>query len=343
LHDKFSIIAFSFGINDKSAMRSRLMQSFDQFIDVSNKSDIEIVRRARELQIDIAVDLTGYTYGCRSEIFAYRVAPIQVSYLGYPGTTGAKFMDYVIADKIVIPSECINYFSEKIVFLPNSYQANDRKRPISERQFSRKELGLPEKAFVFACFNSNYKILPNIFDIWMEILSSINASVLWLFHSNELAMQNLKKEAKNRGIEPDRIIFAERLSLADHLARHAQADLFLDTFPYGAHTTASDALWAGLPILTLEGQSFASRVAASLLISTGMSELITTTKEDYKNLAIELAKHPIKLSLIRKKLTDNRLRAPLFDAPLFTQHLESAYLQMFERYLTGIEPDNLWI
>jgi predicted O-linked N-acetylglucosamine transferase (SPINDLY family) len=252
-------------------------------------------------------------------------------------------MDYVIADKIVIPSECINYFSEKIVFLPNSYQANDRKRPISERQFSRKELGLPEKAFVFACFNSNYKILPNIFDIWMEILSSINASVLWLFHSNELAMQNLKKEAKNRGIEPDRIIFAERLSLADHLARHAQADLFLDTFPYGAHTTASDALWAGLPILTLEGQSFASRVAASLLISTGMSELITTTKEDYKNLAIELAKHPIKLSLIRKKLTDNRLRAPLFDAPLFTQHLESAYLQMFERYLTGIEPDNLWI
>jgi protein O-GlcNAc transferase len=324
-------------------MRFRLIRSFDKFIDVRNMSDVEIIRLTRELEIDIAVDLTGFTYGSRFNIFSQRVAPIQIGYLGYPGTTGSKFMDYIIADKILINNQAKNYFSEKIIFMPNSYQVNDRRRIIADKKFSRPELGLPDNSFVFTCFNNSYKILPDVFGIWMEILKKTHNSILWLFKSNELAMQNLKLESMKRGVEPNRIIFADRVNLADHLARHAQADLFLDTFPYNAHTTASDALWAGLPLLTRMGQSFASRVTGSLLTAIDLPELITTSLEEYEALAIELATDPKKLADLKNKLAKNRLTTPLFDTPLFTRKLEEAYIQIYERYQKDLPPDHIVI
>jgi predicted O-linked N-acetylglucosamine transferase (SPINDLY family) len=252
-------------------------------------------------------------------------------------------MDYIIADKTLIPSQSQQSYSEKVVYLPNSYQVNDRKRIISERQFTRQELGLPENGFVFCCFNNNFKILPATFGGWMRILKAVEGSVLWLFQENSWAAENLKKEAENHSISSDRLIFAERQPLSEHLARHRQADLFLDTFPYNAHTTASDALWAGLPVLTMMGQSFASRVAASLLNAIGLPELITNTQEEYEALAIELANNPKKLADIKLKLAKNRLTTPLFDTPLFTKNLEAAYSEMYERYQTDLEPDHIVI
>ena len=345
LHDrsKFETFAFSFGLDDKSAMRARTSKAFDHFIDANKLSDKEVSELAREMGIDIAVDLGGFTGDNRVGPFAYRAAPIQISYLGYPGTTGAKYIDYIIADKILIPPESYSYFSEKVVCLPNSYQANDRKRLISEKKFTRQELYLPENSFVFACFNNNYKILPSTFAIWMRILKSVEGSVLWLLQDNLLGAKNLKGMAKKYGISEDRLIFASRTSLPEHLARHRQADLFLDTFPYNAHTTASDSLWAGLPILTLKGKSFASRVAASLLTAINLPELITNSQEEYEAMAIELATNPQKLASIRGNLANNRLSAPLFDTPLFTKHLETAYQKMHERYQMDLDPDHIYI
>ena len=345
LHDKnkFEIIAFSFGVDDKGPMRLRLSQAFNQFIDVSDMSDLEIAQLSRSFNIDIAVDLTGITASSRTGIFSYRAAPIQVNYLGYPGTLGADYMDYIIADKTLIPLQSQQSYSEKVVYLPNSYQVNDRKRIISERQFTRQELGLPEDGFVFCCFNNNFKILPATFASWMRILKAVEGSVLWLFRDNSSAAENLKKEAENHGISSARLIFAERQPLSEHLARHRQADLFLDTFPYNAHTTASDALWAGLPVLTMMGQSFASRVAASLLNAIGLPELITNTQEEYEALAIELAMNPQKLADIKLKLAHTRLTTPLFDTPLFTKNLESAYTKMYERYQNDLGPDHISI
>jgi predicted O-linked N-acetylglucosamine transferase (SPINDLY family) len=324
-------------------MRQRLEKSFDQFIEVSKKSDIAIAQLSRSLNIDIAVDLKGFTQDARTGIFSCRAAPIQVNYLGYPGTLGADFIDYIIADKTLISPELQSCYSEKIVYLPNSYQVNDRKRVISDKQFTRQELGLPEHGFVFCCFNNNFKILPATFEGWMRILKAVEGSVLWLFQDNAWAVENLKKEAEKQGIASDRLVFAERVPLAEHLARHRQADLFLDTFPYNAHTTTSDALWAGLPVLTLMGSSFASRVAASLLNAIGLPELITTTQEEYEALAIELALNPKKLTGIKLKLAKNRLTAPLFDTPLFTKNLEAAYIKMHERYTNDMEPDHFHI
>jgi predicted O-linked N-acetylglucosamine transferase (SPINDLY family) len=345
LHDRsqFEIVGFSFGPTANDEIRQRLEKSFDQFIEVGSKSDVEVAKLSRDFNIDIAVDLKGFTKDGRTGIFAHRAAPIQVNYLGYPGTLGTDYIDYIIADKTLIPPQSQQFYSEKVVYLPNSYQVNDRKRIISERQFTRQELGLPENSFVFCCFNNNYKILPATFDGWMRILKSVDGSVLWLFKDNPWAVENLKKEAQKRGIDGQRLVFAEHMPLSEHLARHRQADLFLDTLPYNAHTTTSDALWAGLPVLTQMGGSFASRVAASLLNAIGLPELITSAQEEYEALAIELAMNPKKLSDIKYKLEINRFTAPLFDTPLFTKNIEAAYIKMMERYYADLEPDHIAI
>jgi len=345
MHDRnrFENIAFSTGVDDKSSIRLRISQAFSQFIDVSDMCDIEIAQLSRGLNVDIAVDLTGFTQDAKTGIFSYRAAPIQVNYLGYPGTMGADYIDYIIADKTLIPLDAQSSYTEKVVYLPNSYQVNDRNRAIAEKQFKRQELGLPEHGFVFCCFNNNFKILPATFTSWMRILKVIEGSVLWLFKDNTWAVENLKKEALKQGVDGQRLVFAERMPLPEHLARHRQADLFLDTLPYNAHTTCSDALWAGLPVLTLMGQSFASRVAASLLNAIDLPELITNTQEEYEALAIELAMNPQKLRDIKLKLARNRLTTPLFDTPLFTKNLEAAYIKMYERYHKNLEPDHITI
>jgi predicted O-linked N-acetylglucosamine transferase (SPINDLY family) len=345
LHDKseFELVAFSFGPIANDEMRQRLERPFDQFIEVGYKSDMEIAQLSRDLNIDIAVDLKGFTTDSRTGIFANHAAPIQVNYLGYPGTMGADYMDYIIADRTLIPQESQPFYLEKVVYLPNSYQVNDRKRLISDRQFTRQELGLPENGFVFCCFNNNYKILPATFDGWMRILKAVEGSVLWLLQDNSWAVENLKKEAQKQGIDAQRLVFADRERLSEHLARHRQGNLFLDTFPCNAHTTTSDALWVGLPVLTLMGQSFASRVAASLLDAIGLPELITSTQEEYEALAIELALNPTKLADIKLKLANNRLTSPLFDTPLFTKNLETAYIKMVERYQADLPPDHILV
>jgi predicted O-linked N-acetylglucosamine transferase (SPINDLY family) len=345
LHEKsqFELVGISFGPITNDEMRLRLENSFDLFIDVSNKSDVEITQLSRSLNIDIAVDMKGFTQHSRARIFAYRAAPIQVNYLGYPGTMGAQYIDYIIADKTLIPQSHQQFYTEKVVTLPNSYQVNDRKRIISDRQFNKQELGLPERGFVFCCFNNNHKILPKTFDSWMRILKAVEGSVLWLLTDNPSVEPNLKKYAQQHGIDGTRLVFAERMPLSEHLARHALADLFIDTAPYNAHTTASDALWAGLPVLTLPGQSFASRVAASLLNAIGLPELITNSQEEYEALAIELAMSPQKLATIKLKLANNRLTTPLFDTPLFTKHIEAAYIKMYERYQADLMPDHITI
>ena len=344
-HDKtkFELTAFSFGPDQNDEMRQRVSKAFDRFIDVRMKTDEEVARLSRDLGIDIAVDLKGVTQDCRTGIFSYRAAPIQVSYLGYPGTMGAEYIDYLIADKTLIPIESQQHYSEKIVYLPYSYQVNDAQRKISDKVFTRSELGLPESWFVFCCFNNNYKITPNTFDLWMKILGQVTGSVLWLFEDNPTAAKNLRLEAQKRGMDPSRLVFAKRMNLPEHLARHKVADLFLDTLPCNAHTTASDALWAGLPVLTQAGESFASRVAASLLNAIELPELVTYTPEAYVALAIDLATHPAKLQELKSKLAANRLTTPLFDTALFTQHIEAAYTLMFERYQADLMPDHIYI
>ena len=292
-HDKnnFELIAFSFGPDLKDKMRQRLSKAFDQFVDVRLKSDKDIAIMSRDMEIDIAIDLKGFTLDQRAGIFSYRAAPIQVNYIGYPGTMAADYFDYIIADSTTIPDKSKQHYSEKVVFLPHSYQVNDRQRVITDKVFTKEELGLPNDSFVFCCFNNNYKITPNTFDGWVRILKVVEGSVLWLFEDNPFAVINLRKEAKARGLDPSRLVFAKRMKLPEHLGRHRAADLFIDTLPYNAHTTASDALWAGLPVLTCIGESFASRVAASLLNAIELPELITTTQEQFEALAIELATH----------------------------------------------------
>jgi len=344
LHDRsqFEIYGFSL-VKAADEMRDRLQLAFDHSIEAQGMSDIEIAQLSRSLNIDIAVDLTGFTQDARTGIFSHRAAPIQLNYLGYPGTLGADYMDYIIADKTLIPLDAQSSYTEKVVYLPNSYQVNDRKRIISDRQFTRQELGLPEDRFVFCCFNNNFKILPATFTSWMRILKATEGSVLWLLQDNSWVVENLKKEAQKQGVDAQRLVFADRLPISEHLARHSQADLFLDTFPYNAHTTTSDALWVRLPVLTLAGKSFASRVAASLLNAIGLPELITSTQEEYEVLAIELAMNPHKLADIKLKLAKNRLTAPLFDTPLFTKNLETAYIKIVERYQNDLGPDHISI
>ena len=312
-HDskRFEVYGFTFGLSKDDDMRKRVSSAFHRFIDVSNINDKRVAKLSRELAIDIAVDLKGYTQDARTGIFAEGAAPIQINYLGYPGTMGSSYFDYIIADKTIIPEESQSNYAEQVAYLPHSYQANDSRRKIADRNFTKRELGLPEIGFVFCCFNSNYKILPATFDMWMRILRATQDSVLWLFEDNPTAAKNLRKEAETRGVDSSRLVFAKHMPLDEHLARHRLADLFIDTLPCNAHTTASDALWAGLPLLTCMGNSFASRVAASLLNALDMPELITRTPKDYEARAIELASNkdqtPGDQEQARQKSKDNAI------------------------------------
>ena len=345
LHDKskFELFGFSFGPDKNDEMRKRISSSFDHFVDVRLKSDVDIVKLSRNFKIDIAIDLKGITTDARFGIFINRCAPIQISYLGFPGTSGTDLIDYIIAHKTLIPKENQKFFSEKIIYLPDSYQPNDYTKKMSKKVFTREELSLPKNAFVFCCFNQNYKITPNIFNIWMKILKKIEGSVLWLIKDSNEGANNLKKEANKRGINPDKIIFAKRMPISEHLARHKMADLFIDTFPYTAHTTCSDALWSGLPVITLMGQSFASRLSGTLLNAVGLNELIATTEKDYEDLIINLAKDSNQLKIIKNKLEKNKINQPIFNTKLYTKKIESAYKEIYKRYHSDLPLENIEI
>lgn len=342
-HDRsrFETVAIALSADNGSRIRRRIKSAFDRFVEVEGMSDADVAKMMREMEIDIAVDLNNHAGA--SGILARRPAPVQVSYLASAGTRGAPFIDYLVADRTVIPSEQFRYYSEKIVYLPHSYQCNDSGRRISERPVSRVDAELPEKGFVFCCFNNNYKITPSIFDVWMRLLNACPGSVLWLLLANPYAMRNLRREASERGVASERLIFAPYMPVEDHLARHRLADLFLDTLPYNAHTTASDALWSGLPVVTCVGKTFPGRVAASLLRAIGLTELITTTLADYEALALALARDPDRLADIRAKLARNRETQPLFDTARITRDLETAYTMMWERVQRGEPPDHLSI
>ena len=343
-HDKtrFEIIGVSNGANDASDTRARIVEAFDQFHDVASDSDRNIARLLNDLQVHIAVALNGLTGGCRPGVLAYRPAPIQVSYLGYAGTTGAEFIDYILADATALPFDQQPFFAEKIVQLPGCYHANDTTRRISPRAPARSELGLPDQGMIFCCFNQSYKIAAPVFDVWMRLLARVHGSVLWLSKVNDLAQANLRRTAAARGIDPRRLIFAPRIDrMEDHLARQRAADLFLDTLPYNAHSTACDALWAGVPVVTCAGNSFVGRVGASMVEAAGLPELVTASLKDYEALALRLATDPALLTSIRRKLEDNRPTCPLFDGDRFRRHLEAAYTAMWDIYRRGENPRGL--
>lgn len=342
-HDRgrFQINAYAFGGDAGDAMRQRLAAAFDRFVDVSAMSDQDVAELARRDGVDIAIDLTGYTQNARTGIFPWRAAPIQVNFLGYPGTMAMDCMDYIVADATLIRDAHAGDYAEKIVRLPNAYQPNDRQRRISDRVYRKAELGLPEDAFVFCSFNNNFKITPDVFDVWMRILRRVDGAVLWLLEDNKWVRDNLRREAAARGVDPARLIFAPRFVMPEHLARQRAADLFLDTLPYNAHTTASDALWAGLPVLTRIGGTFAGRVAASLLRAIGLPELITETPGAYEELAVKLATDRDALAALKARLAANRLTHPLFDTALFARHIETAYTAMHARHLAGLPPDHI--
>jgi predicted O-linked N-acetylglucosamine transferase (SPINDLY family) len=341
-HDraKFEVTAFAFGAETNDPILSRLAKAFDRFIDVRQKSDLEVATLARELGIDIAVDMTGFTAHYRTRIFKLRAAPIQINFLGFPGTMGAGFMDYLLADGTVVPREQQQHYVEKIAYLPDSFLPFDSTYAIADRTFTREELGLPSKGFVFCCFNNTYKILPEVFDRWMRILSRSENSVLWLQQAEAIAVANLRKEASRRGIDGGRLIFADRMAALDeHVARLRSADLFLDTRPYNAHATALDALWSGVPLLTYPGEGFASRVAASLVRSVGLPELIANSPSEYEETAVELAANPIRLRLLRQKL--GARDTTLFDTEHYTRKLEAVYETMCERHRSGSPPAHI--
>lgn len=340
LHDRrqFEVIGLSYGPDDGSPARQRLRHAFDRFVDVATLSDAEAARVLRESEADIAVELKSHAPASRPLILASRPAPVQASYLGYPGTLGAPFIDYVLADRVVIPPGEERFYTEHVAYLPDTYQVNDATRALAERTPSRAEMRLPPDVFVFCCFNNNYKILPEVFGVWMRLLSGVPGSVLWLLEDNAGARRNLQESARARGIDPARLVFASRVDHAEHLARHSVADLFVDTLPYNAHTTASDALWAGLPVLTCLGTSFAGRVAASLLGAVGLPELVTHSLADYEALALKLARDRPALGALREKLARNRITHPLFDSARFCRHIEAAYRRMWEMQERGEPP-----
>ncbi len=345
IHDKenFEFHIYSYGPNVKDEMRGRLRNSSVSFFDVKDLSDSEIADLAKSNGVDVAVDLKGYTRDSRIGIFSSRVAPVQITWLGYPGTLGTEFFDYLIADPVLIPESERKFYAENIIYLPHSYQVNDDKRRISERSFSRVELGLPEAGFVFCCFNSNYKISKREFDIWARVLDRVEDSVLWLLKSNTWAEANLHSEAIKRSIDPKRIVFASFLPTAEHLARHRHADLFLDTFTVNAHTTASDALWAGLPVLTKIGKGFPARVGASLLTAVGLPELVAESEQDYEQIAIDLATNPSRMAALRAKLSVNLGECPLFDSDLFARNIERAFCIAYERFFEGKAPTTFYV
>jgi predicted O-linked N-acetylglucosamine transferase (SPINDLY family) len=340
LHDRtfFEVCAYSYGPDDKGPTRARVAGACDRFVDIAPASCEQAARRIYEDGIDILIDIQGYTRLARSQIAALRPAPVQVNYLGYPGTMGADFIDYIVTDRFITPPELEPFFSETLAYLPDCYQINDRKRRIADRTPMRKECGLPEDGFVFCCFNSPHKITPVVFDVWMRVLQKVPESVLWLLAPRGGASANLCREAKARGVDPERLVFAPKAPPDHHLARLRLADLFLDTLPYNAHVTASDALWAGLPVLTCAGETFASRVAGSLLKAVGLPELITYSLADYEARAVHLAGNPSELAELRRRLSENRLSAPLFDSVRYTRHLEHAYRMMWDCHCKGEAP-----
>ncbi|MDC1411073.1 tetratricopeptide repeat protein [Amylibacter sp.] len=338
---EFEVFGYSLHGSSSCNLHQRIKKSFDYFTDVKDMSDKEVALRARHDRIDIAIDLNGYTQNARTGIFAYRAAPIQINYLGFPGTMGANFIDYIIADQNLIPPSNQKYYFEKQLYLPNTYMPTDNGRKFSKHSILRNNMGLPDSAFVFCCFNNNYKISPNEFDIWMRLLTKVENSVLWLRKSNQLSDKNIIKEAQKRNIDSSRLVFTDRVSIDDHLSRYKLADLFIDTFAFNAHTTASEALWAGLPVVTKLGKGFAARVAGSLLNAVGLPELITHNEEAYEALILELATKPKKLSAIKKKLEANRLSTPLFNTEQYTKHLENGYLQAYQRHFDGEKPDTI--
>ncbi|MBT8518727.1 tetratricopeptide repeat protein [Polynucleobacter paneuropaeus] len=341
-HDRnqFEIIAFAFGPPTDDSIVERLKKAFDQFIDVRELTDLQVASLARQMEIDIAVDLGGYTANCRTGIFALRAAPIQIGYLGYLGTWGTSYMDYIIADSVIIPEESRDLYSEKIIYLP-AFQVNDSQRVISDRVFNRAELGLPENAIVYCCFNNTYKILPKIFASWMRILKAVDGSVLFLYASNSSVEQNLRNQAIENGIKPERLVFGGRLAGPEYLSRYRVCDLFLDTSPYNAGTTASDALWAGLPVLSYLGETFASRMAASLLKAVGLPELATTSISEYEALAIDLGTNPQKIDELKRKLAMRQSNSALFNTTIFTRNLEFAYTKVIDQWHLDLPFDHI--
>jgi protein O-GlcNAc transferase len=341
-HDRsrFEVMGISFGADDKSDFRSRLVKSFDQFVDVRMETDRDVARFLLERDIDIAVDLMGHTQNARPKILAHRPAPVQVSYLGYPGTMAADFIDYIIVDRIILPFDQQPFFTENIVHLPDCYMANDSKKMIAASVPTRQQAGLPEKGFVFCCFNNSWKITRPFFEVWMRLLHEIEGSALWLMRTNASAEANLRKAVMERGIDPARLVFADWLPLEEHLARYRLADLFLDTLPYGAHTTGSDALWAGVPLVTCFGESFAGRVGASLLTAIGLPELIAPNLTEYESLCVKMATDTSFYRSVHRELERNRLTYPLFDTKRFCRHIEAAYVKMSEIALRGERPQS---
>lgn len=345
-HDrnKFELIAFSYKHKPDDNMQQRIIHAFDRFIDASKMTSCEVVEISRQLNIDIAVDLAGHTNGARPDIFSMRAAPVQLSYLGYPGTLGMECMDYIIADDSVIRPGDENLYTEKVCWLPISFFVTSYMPDIYKSNIRRTNENLPESGFVYCCFNNSYKINPDIFDIWMRVLKKTEGSVLWLAGGVPQAVSNLKNEAEKRGVSATRLVFADRTkTVEEHLCRLKLADLFLDTLPYNAHTTAADALWAGLPVLTRVGRSFQSRVAASLLNALDLPELIMKTADQYEQYAIEMANNPNKLFSIKQKLSRNKPRSSLFDCKSFAHQIEAAYTKMHRRYQNGLQPENMHI
>jgi protein O-GlcNAc transferase len=336
--DRFEVFAYSYGPDDHSPMRARLAAAFDRFVDIRARSHYEAAELIRAEGVDILVDLKGYTHHARPAISAYRPAPVQVSYLGYPATMGADFIDYIIVDPFVVPTGQQPFFSERLVHLPRSYQVNDRRREVADARTSRRDVGLPAEGLVLCSFNNSYKISPVFFDVWMRLLRAVPGSVLWLLEANPQVAGNLRSEAEKRGVDSGRLIFAPLAPPAEHLGRHRHADLFLDTLPCNAHTTASDALWAGLPVVTCCGDTFAGRVAGSLLMAIDMPELVTTSLEEYEQAALALARSPQRLIALRRKLQNNREASALFDLPKLTGNIEAAYARMWQTWLAGRTP-----
>jgi predicted O-linked N-acetylglucosamine transferase (SPINDLY family) len=342
-HDRsrFETFAISLDPDKPGEMRDRLKGLFDRFIDANPMSDEQVAGLVRDLEVDIAVDLTGFTKGLRPSIFAQRPAPVQVNYLGFAGTLGQDYWDYIVADRFVIPEESRAHYAEKVVYLPDTFMVTDSDRGISRQVPSRAQAGLPENGFVFSCFNNTYKLTPDLFDVWMRLLREVEGSVLWLSKGNAVALGNLRREAEKRGVAGERLVFASRVvGIENHLARLGLADLFLDTLYYNAHATAGDALRAGVPVLTCPGATFASRVAGSLVSAVGMPELITATLADYEALALRLARDPERLAAMRQKLARNLQSFPLFDTERFTRHIEAAYTEMWQRAERGERPQS---
>ena len=344
-HDKaaFEVFAFSFGPQVNDAMQQRVRAAVDHFIDISSRSDEQVAQLSRDLSIDIAIDLAGLTASARPGMFAARCAPVQASYLGYPGTTGADYIDYLLADAVTIPASHRQHYSEQIITLPGCFMPHDTTQALVVPPLTRAEAGLPEQGFVFRCYNSSYKILPETFACWMRLLQQVDGSVLWLNADNSATTANLRAQALAHGIAHDRLVFADRASLPLHHARNRLADLFLDTFPYGAHSTGADALWSGLPVLTRRGASFASRVCASPLTELDLPELITETAADYETTALRLARNPQELAALRDRLWSQRETCTLYKPAIFVCQLEQAYLAISQRAARGDAPEHLEI